>query len=189
MVVRHPMTRFLSAYWDKMYTTDKNSLYHLIRTQLLRNARPDLTKQQVESLIPTFQEFVEYRMLHYLPYSTERHWGSIIKLCRPCTFRYHYTFKLETIKQEIQPILRRLVSKNITYEHLASMIVPKNIKSRKSFSLSAMNGKVIEEYMNLTLQQRKDIGKVFKKDMEMFGYHFNPWTAAVEYDVNECNNE
>jgi hypothetical protein len=104
VVVRHPFTRLLSAFRDKLERlTEYNVRYHIKDAPRMSDRRYNSTV----AASPTFPEFVDY-LLRTPPNMMDKHWAPYTKLCLPCNVSYSAVLKLETLQQDADWLFPRL---------------------------------------------------------------------------------
>ena len=101
MVVRHPLTRLVSAYNDKIIGGgDRQGFQPVIR--VIRQQH-----NKAENTTVTFSDFLEY-ILELSPRRLNQHWRPISMVCDPCHVEYDKIIKLETQKEDLREIFSRL---------------------------------------------------------------------------------
>ncbi|XP_041463716.1 carbohydrate sulfotransferase 11-like [Lytechinus variegatus] len=175
MFSRHPFTRVLSAFRDKL--APNNSLlfqrkwpkqdvnwierYGIPIIEKYRGAeaaafiKPNLrTKYDLK-----FSEFVDY-LIDTNPLSFDKHWNLVSVMCRPCDVKYDIIGKYETLDDDADFILR---SANVD----PSVKYPQASKSAtNSSSLDILK----KYYSQLTRDQLQKLYEVYKRDFELFDY-------------------
>ena len=176
LIVRHPIRRLVSAYWDKMGLHVTNPDYIKLRQNVIRAMRPHATADEIQTGVPTFQEFITQRLTPSWNYAEDKHWAPYSKKCGPCRISYDYIIKLETIEHDIKPIVSILSEGNKSMgEHLMSMIIPQNSHSRSHDP----GDQVIPEMFNLSLSQRAKLEQIYNIDLQLFDYQFDNVTARA----------
>ena len=177
MIVRHPLKRLVSAYWDKMGLHVTNPDYQHIRKSVVRAMRPKAAAKEVNTSGPTFQEFITQLLSAKWKWKRDKHWRPYSSLCLPCCVQYDYIIRLETINHDIKPILNILSAGNKTTEdHLTSMLTKINSHSKSHIDNSSQ---VIPEMLNLSLSQRNELEHIYKLDLQSYNYHFNSVTGEA----------
>ncbi|XP_014679421.1 PREDICTED: carbohydrate sulfotransferase 14-like [Priapulus caudatus] len=99
MFVRHPLTRILSAYRDKI--ADKADDQRFRKSYLRKN--PKLGK------ISTSVSFVQFlnHVLGTLTEQLEMHWARMVDVCNPCVINYDFVGKHESMRDDSAELLRR----------------------------------------------------------------------------------
>ena len=184
LVVRHPFTRLVSSYQDKIKNPKANK--H-IQDNILQNLSPN--QQNKHAPYPYFQDFIEKVLDKDWKHYKDRNWQTFDSICQPCHVKYDYVLKLESIESELLPILTKLSSRTKPMHHLIAMIAPKK-KSRtpKIIKDSRLRGRsVVAEYFNVTREQRIALKDMFKVDLDLFGYDFWIDSSEVVADV-DCDS-
>ncbi|MPC26733.1 Carbohydrate sulfotransferase 14 [Portunus trituberculatus] len=112
LLVRHPFSRLLSAYRDKVEAAQHWSLKQLrehIFTTLaeanLTKRRPNKDSQNSGDDIPTFRDFLEYILINkWTGGGFDSHWAPYWHLCSPCFIQYDAVAKLETAHTDLKYI-------------------------------------------------------------------------------------
>ena len=95
MVSRHPFTRMVSAFKDKLHGNDSYFNRIIVHSKMLPAIHPELKPAETETWGPTFEEFIQY----YLDYDIhDVHFNQQHLNCFPCKIhdQYNYMAKLET---------------------------------------------------------------------------------------------
>lgn len=112
LFVRHPFERILSAYRNKLYDP-YNSKYRLkYGSQILRLFRKGLSEPEYKSgSNVTFEEFVDYIILTYDTLGSKalnEHWQVMHNLCNPCSMKYNFIGKMDSLLQDAQSVLTQI---------------------------------------------------------------------------------
>ncbi|XP_069133790.1 carbohydrate sulfotransferase 14-like [Argopecten irradians] len=107
MFVRHPYTRMLSGYVDKIFT---NNFIFWEKTGriILKNHRKNLSeKSKTCGHDSTFPEFIQ----HVIESETSGkhrnpHWYPMFDGCRPCRLQYDFIGKIESFKEDLENLLK-----------------------------------------------------------------------------------
>ncbi|XP_060080838.1 carbohydrate sulfotransferase 13-like [Ylistrum balloti] len=139
MFVRHPYTRMLSGYVDKLYTNNFVFWGSHGKT-ILKNHRQHVSKQSREcGHDSTFPEFIKHVIKSEISGTNRNpHWYPMYDACRPCSLQYDVIGKIETFKEDIEKILRR--------QHLDEII-----------DISKMNEGNENEAISLTVNRAYDV--------------------------------
>ena len=188
LVMRHPLSRLLSAYTDKIGSPNEHS-FERIRRYIFKTMRPNASAEEIANGIPTFKEFVSMILTKDWKDSGDTHWGPFDKICQPCSIHYDHILKLESMENDMMPVLDLLASKNKPSEYLASLVAHRSNVSPKANSSGnperpRRKGRyVIEEMKTLTLDQRREVVKRFEADMKLYGYGFDVETCEASVGV------
>ena len=154
MIVRHPLSRLLSAYRDKLIISSETNYKRHIGAVVRKYIREKTCPNKADSSV-TFREFVKY-LLRISPQAYDRHWLSIYHHCHPCHIHYDYIAKVEYLDTEAEELLK-----------LMNVTVPKVPFSNRH----QMNKEeFIQYYSNISLAEYHDILNIYSKDMNMFDY-------------------
>jgi hypothetical protein len=203
LVVRHPMTRVASAYRDKMGAHVRNMEYARIRDRVIREARRSEDKFNTTRLnntaqpttiaadsyeMPTFAEFIDHAVFSRdRKISWDKHWRPTHAICDPCHTHFHHIIKLETFSADVAPILAILAARNATMERrLRDMLTPKNKHSTAGDSTVS---EIVPEMLELSVGRRKNLERLYARDMQLFGYGFDSDQAKLSFspDTVSCH--
>ena len=173
MVVRNPFTRLVSAYENKFLHDGEQSQWFQanVGTKIIKKYRKKPSKKSLQDGKDVqFNELIQFitddKNREVSKY--DRHWWRVHGLCLPCLVDYDYIAKLETLEEDLNNILERIVpgqSKRFPYL---------NANSQDNAQ------KVREYYNNLSLHDLERIQKFYNIDSRLFGYDLH------ENDV-ECH--
>ena len=167
MLVRHPFSRLVSAYYDKMVPTSEGytwyygpmsqKIYHNYRHLRHNVSERNLTKNGSAS----FEDFVNFlvRLKEF-----DDHWKPFHMRCLPCSSQYDYISKFETFNNDIEYLKQKI---NLTEEHRKYFFPKRRFKT--NFELMK---KTFEKIPNKLVHR---LYKVYQDDFEMFGYSFPDW--------------
>lgn len=164
MTVRHPFTRIVSAYVDKMTGTE----YEKLRRRIVEKYRT-ATNSSRSPNIPTFQEFARY-LVDVIPLNPhpkevkfmDRHWKPFYLNCAPCNIDYDLILKLETINEDTMYVSQR-------YHLGIKEVALKHHKSSNSTNTTLTFFKTLPQHITQALYQR------FRVDFLMFNYSVSPY--------------
>ncbi|ELT88853.1 hypothetical protein CAPTEDRAFT_190665 [Capitella teleta] len=135
--VRHPFTRLISAYKDKVFNQTSNKL----------------CMGRVHADFPTWLQFAEY-VANGNSSCVNRHWMPYNKLCPICEIKFDAVTKLETISTDVDQLLRR---HNFTNKYQFGQL---NVRP-------GVPGKTNEDYLNeLPEKVFSKLRKKLSADME-----------------------
>lgn len=160
MLVRHPADRVLSAYRDKLESTDKASLYDFhkeIGKKIEMKYRGNTAGEGHNVTFPEFIRFIsepgsgttEQRNEHWLPMHT---------LCSPCAVHYDFIGKFEHLKEDSDYLLKWLGVTELISE-FPTADRPFQAKSHVS-----------EYYEQLSVNEAVAFHTKFKTDFLLFNY-------------------
>ena len=158
MVARHPFTRLVSAYKDKM--RGDNLFYRkYVHEKILTKLRPGFNITTATDEGATFSEFIQY----YIQYGIKDVHFSLLELnCHPCQIQYDYIAKLETHEYDMDHIINTKLSG----------YGDPSLNAHGTTSTAALT-QILPEFSNATLQQISAIKQQFRFGMQMFGYSIN----------------
>ena len=157
--VRHPLSRLLSAYIDKIAQFRKGQ-YQTLRDEILTFST---NKSTNSDKYITFPDFVRYVIAaQNLGNNLNIHWRPLTLLLQPCQLYYNFIGKIETLDDDSRYIFQNVF-------HDPSLILPR----RNSADLRKASNytKSIQEYYDeLTSEELADVIDVYKDDFAIFGY-------------------
>ncbi|XP_071831302.1 carbohydrate sulfotransferase 11-like [Apostichopus japonicus] len=174
LIVRHPFTRILSAYRNKLepngsYETthaDVTKKYYWRKNiganilEMYRGKR--IAKKMMKNPAKydlTFREFVDY-ISNYKrkAKANDRHWKEVFEICFPCDIEYDFVAKVETLPQDtIYFLLSNGFSDHVTnYQGHAT----------NSSSMTALT----QFYNNLPIESIEALYQRYKFDFQLFDY-------------------
>ena len=164
LFVRHPFERVLSAYRNKFkdpYNTQYQKRYG---AKVLRMFRANLTEAEYKAgKNVTFPEFVQYIIkTHktYGYYGLNEHWNSMQDLCHPCSIKYDFIGKMDSLVQDSETVLQE-----IGWDDRVKFPVKAKDKYKKD--LSAL---VKDYYAQIPKQLMDELYAIYKDDFDAFGY-------------------
>lgn len=171
LVVRHPFVRLISAWNDKLLTSNLQS-WPMYRT--FRMAR--FNKEQTTTHRITFVDFVEY--LAYAMANTEiinRHFQPQSGMCDPCVSNYNHVLKVERLKLDMNALLQ----KHDLQDHSVNETYHDQEGGFGSRPLSEVVTMVKEHLQPLSSDRIKLLYDYYKYDFLAFDYTFNFKTLEV----------
>ena len=165
VIVREPMERLASCYYDKILV---NSAPGLQKFKLAIKKKSDSRNNNVEESEVSFTEFLQVLVLGNRGNVTNfgRHWLPYYKLCTPCSISYDYIGRLENLSE-------------IWNSSGLQSLAPLTWKNKK-MSNETYNYKAI-----LQTVPRSILVKVYQRiklDYELFDYDFNKVLELGNYD-------
>ncbi|XP_071547453.1 carbohydrate sulfotransferase 14-like isoform X1 [Panulirus ornatus] len=168
MIVRHPFTRIVSAYFDKVVSKS----YPKLRRYVIDRYRP--RNSSLTSKHPSFEEFVQF-LVEFTPIDddirvkkanrTDRHWLPYYVNCAPCDIHYDVIATLESAKEDTRYLLRKY-----------QLGQPEGVRRNHhniSTELTALTlFKNLPRNLTLALHQR------YRVDFLMFGYNVTDYLAS-----------
>ena len=179
-MVRHPFSRLVSAYWDKLIYENESSLYQGVKQSIRKLVRPGASEKEISRIPITFQQFVQAVLNPRWKHKGDRHWRSAVQLCSPCAIQYDYIIDVENIALQIEPMLLQLSDGDRhMYEKLSSMVKPANRHSELKTN-PKQSSIVLRDFKNLTSTQITGLIDRFSLDLQLFGYTFDTNTYEVD---------
>ena len=177
MVVRHPLERFRSAYIDKLQSGSDITAQRHLGSLILQKYRPYMNPDRIATgQGVTIEEFVRFINETH---TKNRHWDSLIDLCQPCAIKYDRILKTETLDHDnvfliddyMKPYGRGIGTKGNSVAGGPQIM-----------SLSPL-GRRLEIYGNLSFNYITVLQKMYRIDMDYFGYswRFSDWNGTYSY--------
>jgi hypothetical protein len=147
MTTRHPMTRLISAYKDKVFGKIRGHM------EGCRNEGVHLTLRPY----PTWVEFATY-VANGSPDCANRHWLPFDQLCPICQLGYNAVTKLEHIESDVEYFKDK-------------QNIPEGFEfDQRNAALGAPNKTTRDYIMELPEEVFRKLTKMFSNDMKLFGY-------------------
>lgn len=178
IIVRHPFTRVLSAYRNKLepngtyestHSNSSKKYYwrNRIGSKILKQYRGAETANEYmehpERYELTFKEFVDFISTHARkPSLNDRHWQRMAEICYPCDIEYDYIAKVETLPEDS---IYFLLSNGFS-SHL------QNYANHATNSSSLTS--VLQYYSSLSEESKDKLYQRYKVDFQLFDY--DPYT-------------
>ncbi|XP_064077736.1 carbohydrate sulfotransferase 13-like [Macrobrachium nipponense] len=178
IIVRHPFTRILSAYRDKMTKMKPGPRkFHFRRMQKDIMARYRPTNSSVDSPFPTFPEFVSYIIdaTRSLRSSTDwrektKCWTAYWAHCNVCTTDYNVIMKLETLDDDKRFLVTLSDLDELKEKSPEDWL---HLRNATSHDLAP------KYYSQLTRDQILGLYNSYKLDFELFDYHIDDYLSLV----------
>lgn len=160
--VRHPFERLVSAYYSKFIATEEKTKYQLtIGTKIIKKYRQNATvlslKKGHDVTVPEFVSYVIDEWATRAKKPVDEHWRSQVDLCRPCSNKFDFVGKFETMQQDFIYLLQTLEEDEL-------------IEYFKSIESSSTSPLVKQFLKQLTYQQLIGLFQVYENDFKVFGY-------------------
>ena len=177
MIVRHPLDRLASAYYDKFQYPQDVTMRKRYAKDIITRFRPDPPNNpHIDDV--RFEEFIKY-VLSQKPGNirANEHWQTYQLLCEPCAVDYDYIGTMDTLAHDVPYILDKINATSY------SDVFP-NFHSFK-ISDSFYQG----FFRNLTISDFHKLIKVYSRDMLMFNYTWEDFLLkAVSTDDTDPSN-
>ncbi|XP_042855848.1 carbohydrate sulfotransferase 11-like [Penaeus japonicus] len=170
VIVRHPFTRLLSAYLDKMRTlTPRPPMFNFRQLQLdiIQRYRPEGSPDT--SPFPSFGEFVDYVIDSTASFKTLQEWRKVVcwtpywARCGVCAHDFQLIMKIETLDEDE----RFLVT-------LAGLEELKKVKEWRHSAGNASNS-TKHYFRQLSSRQMQQLYQRYQLDFQMFGYSIHQY--------------
>ena len=178
LVVRHPMSRLISAYYNKL--TGEDPGYESARRSVIAR-RANHKAAELKTEIPRFEEFVRALLDPKWLTRGDRHWQPMHSLCTPCAVHYDYVLKLESLENDMKLFANALATKDKPASYLNSLYGVKNKNHHQKKSADAQPD-IAQELRNLTSDEKQRVLDRFRLDMDLFGYHLATKTDRMSSD-------
>ncbi|XP_041459273.1 carbohydrate sulfotransferase 11-like isoform X2 [Lytechinus variegatus] len=165
MFARHPMSRVLSAYTNKL---SPNSTFSGAKgwqrglgNRILKHFYPTSTHKTYDL---TFGDFVKYLGEEHegdgdSKGRDNKHWKEIYKMCSPCSINYDIIGKIETMSRDVEFVLKSL--------HISDMV---KFPSSSGSSPTNSSSHIIPYYTKIPTEDVIRLYERYRLDFEMFGY-------------------
>ncbi|KAK3891853.1 hypothetical protein Pcinc_004271 [Petrolisthes cinctipes] len=187
LVVRHPFTRLLSAYRDKIARPNPKPFAPFFQdlqeaiVSKYRTPEREMQEDSSNSSQPTFSEFVDFIIDSTKDLKTPKDWQVNVMCwlpywvqCGVCSSDYQVVIKLETMQTDVQFLAYAAGLKEIQniYEW-------RNVGGESSSSSSVSS----KYYSTLSRSQVQELYEIFRLDFELFGYsvdEFLGWAINID---------
>ena len=181
IVVRHPFDRLLSAYRDKAFPNLKNGQihapYYRIKKSVLRRSSHNLTAQERQSYVPSFEEFAQHVLM-----TSNIHWNSYAFRCDPCHINYDYIIRLETLSTDTHMFLGDV------YPEVSALPTSNAHRLAQSNKRTNDQSKTLKEFSELKSSTFFKITDKYQNELKLFGYKFNQQTQETVCAMNINNS-
>lgn len=176
LFVRHPFYRVVSAYYDKFSPNkswennnspiiDKQSVmqnryYPLeVGTKIIQKYRTNPSNRSLqEGDDVTVSEFVDFIIGEWTAKrELDFHWKPMVDICLPCSIKYDFIGRFETMQQDIDFLLHKLNKDEFG----------QFFEKTKPYSTSQLVKRFMDQLTPLQLSQ---LYQVYEQDFKVFGY-------------------
>ena len=158
IVVRHPLDRLRSCYYNKFVHAR-----HISTLQYNNAIRKYRVNKKDKSPTMRFDEFVKYVLYN----KQDNHWKTIQDSCLPCVVKYDYIMRIETLYEDLNDFTVNILNRSPN-EVYTDIYHPgkykKNIQS---------DVKHQPEYRLVDDNTLDELLERYEQDMKMFGYHYD----------------
>lgn len=158
LVVRHPLTRFVSN-WDDHFCTGCGTGADIIA----QNSEMDsfVHSSTDNDYQIGFKQLVNFVNINGISFDV--HFNTQHNECVPCDVTYDYIVKLESIHEDIQYLMARLNRPDNTKELISHETIAKN-----------KNANLYKNYFNmLTTAEIRRLVSLYQNDFDLFNYTFD----------------
>ncbi|XP_014772812.2 carbohydrate sulfotransferase 11 [Octopus bimaculoides] len=168
LFVREPFQRLVSAFRNKILTSKNEYFFQRFGRIILKRYRNrSMSENSMRKTKVKFSEFVHYLLdASSRKVSLNDHWGHFSPLCHPCSIKYDFIGKYETLERDAHFILR-----NLTPKH--SVRFP----SRNDTYRHAQTGTdlVAKYFDTLSTASVNRLWMMYRKDYFLFNYSYPTW--------------
>ncbi|XP_042222716.1 uncharacterized protein LOC121867039 isoform X2 [Homarus americanus] len=173
IIVRHPFTRLLSAYKDKMTTLTpkpKTFRYRQLQLKIIKRYRPSSSNDT--SLFPTFHEFIQYVIDSTAHLKTLKQWKKIVcwtpywAQCAVCAHDFQLIIKLETMADDERFLII-----------LANLHELEEVHERRNIKASTSN--TDNFFRQLSTRQMQQLHQRYLLDFQLFGYTLDKYLSLA----------
>ncbi len=180
MVVRHPFSRLVSAWRDKIvnikqsgHTKWSEEILRRYRPWLFDNKLPRQSQVNFAEVQPTFAEFVQWIAETR---KQDKHWMPVETACHVCDQSWNAVLRTETMDTD-----QRILLDQLGEDYDASQLP--RVHSFTGSQATASSATTLDLFEGV----RKDVLGYFmlmyKQDMELFGYKWNGDTNTVSCSI------
>ena len=185
MVVRHPLERLISGYYDKAYPRfipNRNIWFRSPTGKKISSFAIDKFHKKDEKLDKdtynaTFAEFVKFALM-----VNNYHWKPYFNKCGHCFIDYDYILRIETMTKDTALVLPNL------YPNISNMPIY-NRRRPANVSNKAVTARHLEEYDQIDINSMSKLLDKYKLDMNIFGYQFDPKTNTAICSFNHLDEK
>ena len=182
--VRHPFTRLVSAFRNKLNPGQSWYIQRYGR-QIIKQFR-DINSTRINTTMVTFREFVRYLMyMSTFPGNVyDEHWAPYYRLACPCNIQYDFVGKLETLADDYRYILKMGVN------WLNSSVFPPETQEHLTGSTEEV---VASNFQSLNDDEVKGLLDIYGLDLHIFGYSPVPfispkWIVYLNHSIEILRN-
>ena len=179
MFSRHPFTRILSAYKNKLEDIKRSRQKCSINWQkdfgwkIVEKYRSEKDKRKINREEPTFKEFVNFvvngecfkQPMYVQAY---HHWIPVYWLTLPCGYNYTIFGKLETYTEDMKYIVRKF-----------------NLKRIEPLWRNSEGGDVQSYYKQINSDELRALYNYYELDFLIFNYTYHPFPSYLGHSTLE----
>ncbi|KAL7644196.1 UNVERIFIED_CONTAM: hypothetical protein RMT77_005022 [Armadillidium vulgare] len=173
--VRHPFSRILSAFRDRMSRNlprfQENYGRMIVKKYRERNS-------SITGETPTFPEFVEY-LVNTPIQNYDLHWMPYYAVCHICFIPYRFIVRVEHFEEDIKS-LNNFLLLNLTKKFLhKTKLRRESINDERIFSFK--NEEIERKYFSkISKQNLEKLYQIYFLDFLFFNYSLNPYDSYVK---------
>ncbi len=181
MFSRHPLTRTLSAFNNKLSPTandylGRNQFWKKVGYEIMKTYRPHkVAPFNTTTYNLTFHEFVSY-LIDQQKF-TDSHWIENFEACRPCDIPYTIIGRFETMQEDAKYVLKFTKVDDIV-----------NFPKSEGYdaTLSSEFGKLLSAYSQIPADDLNGLFERYKPDYLLFNYsipstNVREWSPEAKY--------
>ncbi|KAG7154285.1 carbohydrate sulfotransferase 13-like [Homarus americanus] len=179
LVVRHPLTRLLSAYRDKIERPEPlpfTPYFKHLQHYIIQKYRPP--ESNLTNTTPTFSEFVDFIIDSTKDLKTALDWQRNVVCwtpywaqCGVCSSDYQVVIKLETMATDEQ-----FLAYVADLKEIQNVYEWRNLRNSKATAATSLS----QYYKSLTKKQINLLYQRYKPDFHLFGYSIDEYLQFVE---------
>ena len=159
MFVRHPLTRLVSAYRQKI---ENGKLTKLLGLKTMSFMNKTITRDSNFRI--TFNDFVSYVTKGNGTQLSNKHWQTYGRLCRPCDISYDFIGRQELLEGDAKYLFQ-------THFRHIQFADKGGADFGNNFHRTNSNLETTQSYFSqLTREKKYAVIRRYGDDMEMFGY-------------------
>lgn len=164
LFVRHPLERLLSAYRNKLQDPYNSVFQRSVGSKILKLYRVGLTEKQYnDGKNVTFKEFINYVIQTFNDNGAkglDEHWRIIHSLCNPCTMKYNFVGKMETLVEDAEQVLKEVGADKLVQ-------FPSNATDKYQVKINELMKKY---YSSMPAEVITQLYEIYEDDFVSFGY-------------------
>ena len=181
---RHPFTRLVSAYKDKMCHNGKGN------QRFIKGVHNYMNKQHKPRYYTdwrvTFEEFVDYILSGHM----NRHWQPVQDMCDMCNIRYDSVLRLETFSHDIPNVLTNVLGLDDSILNDFSKNRKRNHStvSEVDDSQAVAFSEVLSEFRNISSSKMQALRRLYRDDFKNLGYYFDSESYKASCEISSGSN-
>ena len=170
MVVRHPFDRLVSAYKQKFGGLASSHNFATFYTKVIKNHFGHIEKvdKKGRTLI-SWNQFLELVATETKKFYNI-HWATYEHLCNPCLMKYNHVVYMETIDDDIDPVLDHLKNPDRPRPTLPGRNVVRNSTDNMA--------RLLKKFRNINPDILQRLLEIYANDFKLFGYTWDSESGA-----------